>query len=181
MTLAGKTMVVGVSGGIAAYKSAELVRLLVKAGSHTHVMMTAAATQFITPLTFQALSQHPVHTSVFEMGSESTIGHIELADSADMIIIAPATANIIAKLAAGICDDVLTTVMCASRATKLIAPAMNVNMWNNPIVQRNVASLQASGMVIIPPASGDLACGYTGEGRLPEPSELITHITTHLS
>lgn len=164
----GKTIVLGVTGGIAAYKACELVRRLVERGAEVHVMMTKAAREFVTPLTFQALSGHPVHTDLFDLPQEHEINHISLADRADAVVIAPATADLIARVAHGICDDLVTTVLCATRAPVLVAPSMNVNMWENPITQENVARLRAHGFVLIEPESGSLACGYEGKGRLPE-------------
>src|SRR5258705_12056783 len=142
--LAGKTIVLGVSGGIAAYKAAELVRLLVTSGANVRVMMTRNATEFIAPLTLQTLSSNPVATDTFSLTQESQIGHIRLADSADAIVIAPATANVLAKLAAGMADDLLTTIVLASRATVLVPPAMNVHMWEHPATQRNLRTLVAA-------------------------------------
>jgi phosphopantothenoylcysteine decarboxylase/phosphopantothenate--cysteine ligase len=174
--LDGKTIVAGLSGGIACYKAAELVRLLVRAGAAVRVMMSKGAQHFITPLTLQTLSGHPVSTDTFDLTQESTIGHIQLADSADAIVIAPATANIIGKIAAGIADDLLTTVLLASRAPVLVAPSMNVNMYENPIVQANLKRLRDAGLRIIDPSEGFLACGWEGKGRLAEPEEILTEI-----
>src|SRR5712671_6107640 len=154
--LKDKTIVVGVSGGIAAYKAAELVRLLVVAGANVRVMMTRNATEFITPLTLQTLSQNPVATDTFSLTQESEIGHIRLADSADAIVIAPATANLIAKAAAGIADDILTTVLLATRAKVAFAPSMNVHMYDHPTVAENLARLRSRGITIIDPAAGAL-------------------------
>src|SRR5712664_2649039 len=145
--LDGKTIVIGVTGGIAAYKAAELVRLLVTDGAKVRVMMTRNATEFITPLTLQALSLNPVATDTFSLTQESEIGHIRLADSADAIVIAPATANLIAKAAAGIADDILTTVLLATRARIAFAPAMNVHMYEHPTVSENLAKLKSRGAV----------------------------------
>src|ERR1700751_2345514 len=165
--LKGKTIVLGVSGGIAAYKSAELGRLLVNAGANVRVMMTRNATDFITPLTLQTLSSNPVATDTFSLTQESEIGHIRLADSAAAIVIAPATADIIAKAATGIADDIVTTVLLATQAPVAFAPAMNVHMYAHPTVVENLARLKARSVTVIDPASGDLACGYQGKGRLP--------------
>src|SRR5213078_1257341 len=142
MQLEGRTVVVGLSGGIACYKACEVVRLLVRAGATVPVMMTAAAREFVTPLTLQTLSGHPVATDTFDLTQESEIGHIRLADSADALVIAPATANVIGKLAHGIADDLLTTVVLATRAPIVVAPAMNVNMFRNPAVQANLTRLR---------------------------------------
>lgn len=179
--LKNKTVVLGVTGGIDAYKSAELVRSCVPAGAHVHVMMTRAANEFITPLTLQTLSGHPVHSELFDLTQEQEIGHISLADRADIIVIAPATADIIAKTAHGICDDLITTVLCATRAPILFAPAMNVHMWENSITQENIKKLQKHGYRFMEPATGDLACGYTGKGRLPDPQKILETISKIVS
>jgi phosphopantothenoylcysteine decarboxylase/phosphopantothenate--cysteine ligase len=171
--LAGKTIVLGVTGGIAAYKSAELVRLLVKEGALVRVIMTKNAQEFITPLTLQTLSGNPVATETFSLTQESEIGHIRLADSADLLLIAPATADIIAKLATGIADDLLSTVLLATRATVLLAPAMNVHMYAHPIVQENMRKLSGLGYGFVEPAEGYLACGYEGKGRLADPEDIV--------
>ena len=179
--LKDKTLVVGVSGGIAAYKAAELVRLLVTRGARVRVMMTRNATEFITPLTLQALSLNPVATETFSLTQESEIGHIRLADSADAIVIAPATANLLAKAAAGIADDIVTTVLLAARCPLAFAPAMNVHMYDHPTVAENLAKLRARGATIIEPGAGALACGYEGKGRLIEPSVIVEEIERMLS
>lgn len=174
--LKGKTIVLGVTGGIAAYKACELTRRLAEAGVEVHVMMTRAAREFVTPLTFQTLSGHPVHTDLFSLTQEQEIGHISIADRADLIVIAPATADLLAKVAHGICDDLLTTVICATQAPVLFAPSMNVHMWENPITQENVEKLRKHGYLLLEPDAGYLACGYTGKGRLPEPEAMIREI-----
>ena len=176
MRLDGRTVVVGLSGGIACYKACEVVRLLVGAGARVPVIMTAGAQRFVTPLTLQTLSGHPVATDTFDLTQESEIGHIRLADGAEIIVIAPATANILAKLAAGIADDLLTTVMLATRAPLVVAPAMNVHMWEHPAVQENLARLVARGARVVGPASGALACGYEGPGRLATPEEIVEEV-----
>lgn len=168
-----KTVVVGVTGGIACYKAVELVRLLVKADRRVQVIMTRGAMEFVTPLTFQTLSGNPVATETFNLTQESEIGHINLADSADLFVIAPATANVIGKIANGIADDLLTTVVMATLAPVLVAPAMNIHMYDNPIVQENLRKLRRVGYHVMEPAEGFLACGYEGKGRLPDP-ELIS-------
>ncbi len=170
--LQGKEIVLGVCGGIAAYKAAELVRLYVKAGAKVSVIMTAAAQQFITPLTFQTLSGRPVHSELFSLLQEQDIGHISLADRADLLVIAPATANLIGKLSAGIADDLLTTTVMACKAPVLLVPAMNSNMWQNPICRRNVEQLQQCGYHILEPVTGMLACGWEGQGKMPEPQAI---------
>lgn len=173
MSLSGKTIVVGITGGIAAYKMAETVRLLVQSGAHVRPILTRAGAEFVTPLTLQTLAGHPVSRHTFDLTEESNIGHIRLADGADALLIAPATANVIAKLAAGIADDLLTTVTLATRAPILVAPAMNVHMYENPVVRDNLTRLTERGIIVIDPDSGFLACGYEGLGRMPEPSVLV--------
>lgn len=169
-------IVVGVTGGIACYKAVELVRLLVKGGFKVRVIMTRGALEFVTPLTFQTLSGHPVATETFDLTQESQIGHINLADSADVFIIAPATANVIGKIAAGIADDLLTTVLMATQAPVLIAPAMNIHMYENPILQENLRKLRRIGYHVLEPAEGYLACGYEGKGRLPDPEKIVGEV-----
>jgi phosphopantothenoylcysteine decarboxylase/phosphopantothenate--cysteine ligase len=169
-------LLLGVTGGIACYKAVELVRLLVKEGFVVQVIMTRGAMEFVTPLTFQTLSGMPVATETFNLTQESEIGHINLADSADLFVIAPATANVIGKVAAGIADDLLTTVLMATKAPVLIAPAMNIHMYENPILQENVRKLRRLGYHFIEPAEGYLACGYEGKGRLPEPEKILEEI-----
>ena len=171
-----KTVVLGVTGGIACYKAVELVRLLVKAGHRVQVIMTRGAMEFVTALTFQTLSGHPVATETFNLTQESEIGHINLADSADLFVIAPATANIIGKIANGIADDLLTTVIMATQAPVLIAPAMNIHMYENPILQENLRKLGRVGYRILEPAEGFLACGYEGKGRLPDPDKIADEV-----
>jgi len=165
-----------VAGGIACYKAVELVRLLVKEGFSVQVVMTREAVQFVTPLTFQALSGKPVATEIFSLTEESQIGHINLADQAQIFVIAPATANVIGKVASGIADDLLTTVVMATQAPVLFAPSMNVHMLENPIVQENIRKLRRLGYHFMEPAEGYLACGYEGKGRLPEPEAIVEEI-----
>ncbi|HEY6395113.1 MAG TPA: bifunctional phosphopantothenoylcysteine decarboxylase/phosphopantothenate--cysteine ligase CoaBC, partial [Candidatus Binataceae bacterium] len=179
--LSGKMIVLGVSGGIAAYKSAELVRLLTAHGARVRVMMTRNAREFITPLTLQTLSQNPVATDTFSLTQESEIGHIRLADAADAIVIAPATADVIAKAAAGIADDIVTTVLLATQAKVAFAPSMNVHMYAHPAVQENIAKLRARGVAIIEPGEGELACGYEGKGRLAEPASIVEELEKMLT
>jgi phosphopantothenoylcysteine decarboxylase / phosphopantothenate---cysteine ligase len=171
--LRGKTIILGVTGGIAVYKAAELLRLYVKAGAAVHVVMTRAAQQFVTPLTFQTLSGNPVHCELFNLLQEQEIGHISLADRADLCVVAPATANVVGKVACGIADDLLTTTLMATKAPVLFAPAMNVNMWENPIYRRNQQLLEQLGYRFIEPASGFLACGWEGKGKLPDPQTIL--------
>lgn len=172
--LRGKTVVVAVGGGIAAYKACELVRLLDKAGAKVWVTMTRRAAQFVAPLTFQALTGHPVFTDLFSLTEEASIGHIQLADRADLVIVAPATASLLARMAAGLADDAVTAVLLATRAKVLIAPSMNSNMWAHPITQRNVQQLAALPQVtVVGPGDGFLACRWTGPGRLAEPADIV--------
>lgn len=173
--LANKRIVLGISGGIAAYKSAELVRRLRDAGAEVHVVMTAAAQQFITPLTLQALSGNPVHTDLLDPSAEAAMGHIELARLADMVLIAPASADCIARLAQGVANDLLTTLWLATKAKLAIAPAMNQQMWAAPALQANIAVLRARGVAVFGPAAGVQACGDVGEGRMLEAIELANH------
>lgn len=161
-----KSIVVGVSGGIACYKAAEIVNALVKKGHHVDVIMTENAQRFVTPLTFQTLSQNKVITDMFEPTDHWDVQHISLAKKADVFAVVPATANIIGKIAAGIADDMLTTTIMAAKCRKLIAPAMNTAMWENPIVQENISRLRAFGFEVLETDSGRLACGDTGSGKL---------------
>ena len=171
--LPGRRITVGVAGGIAAYKAAELVRLLVKEGAETQVVMTRAAEQFITRLTLQTLSGRRVAVDLFDLAGESEIGHIRVADQTELLVVAPATADVIARLAAGLGDDLLTTIALATRAPLLLAPAMNVNMWNHPQTRENVARLRARGAIVVGPAAGELACGWVGDGRLVEAAAIV--------
>jgi len=180
--LQDKTVVLGVTGGISAYKAAELCRLLRKAGARVEVVMTPAACAFITPLTMEALSGNPVATEMFETTAESHIGHIELASRADIVVVAPATADAIARFAAGMANDLLSAVVLATRAPVLLAPAMNSNMWDNPITQANLARLIETGRFsTVGPDAGELACGWVGAGRLVAPAEIIAAIESRLT
>ncbi|WP_020558377.1 bifunctional phosphopantothenoylcysteine decarboxylase/phosphopantothenate--cysteine ligase CoaBC [Thiofilum flexile] len=172
-TLAQQHILLGISGGIAAYKAAELTRLLIKAGAEVRVCMTEGATHFVTPLTFQALSGHPVHTTLLDPEAEAGMGHIELARWADQIVIAPASANCIARLTHGFADDLLTTLCLASKAPLAIAPAMNQQMWANAATQANIATLQSRKVKLLGPASGEQACGDIGFGRMLEPEQIV--------
>lgn len=171
-TLMHKRVVLGVSGGIAAYKSADLVRRLRDAGAEVQVVMTAAAQQFITPLTMQALSGNPVHTELLNADAEAGMGHIALARWADLVVIAPASADVMARLAQGTANDLLTTLWLATRTKRAVAPAMNQQMWAAQVTQENVATLQAHGVTVFQPASGLQACGDVGAGRMLEAIEL---------
>lgn len=175
-TIVNKNILVGITGGIAAYKSADLIRRLRDAGAQVRVVMTAAAKQFITPLTLQAVSGQPVHDDLFDLHAEAAMGHIELARWADLILIAPASANIIAKLANGFADDLLSTLCLASTAPLAIAPAMNQMMWQHTATQENIEALKQRGTLILGPGEGSQACGEIGPGRMLEPTELVTQI-----
>lgn len=174
--LANQRILLGITGGIAAYKSAELTRRLRDQGAEVRVVMTPAATEFITPLTLQALSGNPVHTELLDHAAEAAMGHIELARWADTVVIAPATANFIARLSNGMADDLLSALCLATAAPLLVAPAMNQQMWHNPATQENIVRLQARGITLLGPASGAQACGETGPGRLLEPDEIVPAI-----
>ena len=171
--LKGKEIVVGITGGIAAYKAAEFVRLLVKEEARVHVVMTRNAQEFITPLTLQTLSGNPVVSDPFALIEGEKIGHIALADLAEVIIILPATANIIGKIANGIADDFLSTMVMASRAPTLFVPSMNVNMWENKALQKNIGTLLERGCHFMEPGEGELACHWYGKGRLPELDNVV--------
>lgn len=173
-TLSGKHILLGVTGSIAAYKSAELVRQLRAQGAEVRVIMTAGAREFITPLTLQALSGHPVHTDLLDTSAEAAMGHIALARWADAVLVAPATADCLARLLQGRADDLLCAVTLACAAPVAVAPAMNRGMWDNPATQHNVQALRARGLHLFGPALGEQACGETGPGRLLEPDELVT-------
>ncbi len=174
-----KRVLLGVTGGIAAYKACDLTSKLTQEGADVRVVMTESATKFVSPLTFQALSRNPVYIDTFDEKDPEKIAHIDLADWAEIAIIAPATANIIAKLALGLGDDMLSTICLASRATTYIAPAMNVHMYQNQAVQKNMFTLTERGYHFIEPGAGYLACGYVGKGRLEEPLEIIKAIKNH--
>ena len=176
-----KRVVLGITGGIAAYKAAELVRLLVKDGGEVQVVMTQAACGFITPATMQALSNRPVFTDMWDARVPDTMGHIELSRGADLIVVAPATADFLAKVANGLADDLLSALCIARECPLLVAPAMNRQMWDNKATQRNVAQLARDGVVILGPASGDQACGETGMGRMLEAQQICDEINSHLA
>jgi phosphopantothenoylcysteine decarboxylase/phosphopantothenate--cysteine ligase len=179
--LTDKTIVLGVTGSIAAYKAADLASKLAQAGAKVNVVMTESATKFVTPLTFRSLTKRPVVTSMWELSSEFSIEHVALADAADVVVIAPATANVIAKLAAGIADDMLTATVLATRAPVIIAPAMHANMFQNPVTQDNLAKLRARGFTTVGPDYGRLASGDTGPGRLVETQQIIATISEVLA
>ncbi|MDR6880313.1 bifunctional phosphopantothenoylcysteine decarboxylase/phosphopantothenate--cysteine ligase CoaBC [Bacillus sp. 3255] len=177
--LKGKTIVLGVCGGIAAYKAAALTSKLTQAGATVRVIMTASAVQFVAPLTFQTLSRHHVFVDTFDEKDPSVVSHINLADSADLVLIAPATANTLGKLALGLGDDMLSTTLLATTAPIWVAPAMNVHMYENPAVQHNLQTLLNRGVRFIEPGEGQLACGYVGKGRLAEPEEILAAVERH--
>ena len=179
--LKGKCVLLCVTGGIAAYKIPNVASALRKAGAEVHVIMTQNATQFITPLTFETLTNNRCVVDTFARDFQYDVTHISLAQAADLILIAPATADVIAKLAHGIADDMLTTVVLAAKCKKLVSPAMNTAMLENPITQDNIATLKKYGFKIIPPASGLLACQAVGSGKMPEPEVLLDHIAHHLA
>lgn len=176
MLLENKKIVLAISGGIAAFKAAEIASMLRKRGAEVKCIMTEHATEFITPLTMREISGNPVAVSMFSDIPEFNVEHIALAQWADVFVIAPATANVIGKIAGGIADDMLTTTVMATTAPVVIAPAMNSNMYMNPIVQKNIAALKEYGYKIIEPATGHLACGVTGVGRLPEPEDIVDYV-----
>ncbi|MEK3919963.1 bifunctional phosphopantothenoylcysteine decarboxylase/phosphopantothenate--cysteine ligase CoaBC [Paenibacillus sp. FSL K6-2393] len=171
--LNGKKIVLGVTGGIAAYKAATLCSRLVQKGADVHVIMTASATQFITELTLQTLTRNTVYTDTFDEREPAVVSHIHLADLADLVLVAPATANVIAKMAHGMADDMLSTTLLATTAPVMIAPAMNVHMYDHPAVQHNMNLLVERGAMMIEPGEGLLACGYVGKGRLEEPESIV--------
>lgn len=179
--LKGKCVLLCVTGGIAAYKIPNVASALRKAGAEVHVIMTQNATQFITPLTFETLTNNRCVVDTFARDFKYDVTHISLAQAADLILIAPATADVIAKLAHGIADDMLTTVVLAAKCKKLVSPAMNTAMLENPITQDNITTLKKYGFEIIPPASGLLACQAVGSGKMPEPDVLLDHIAHHLA
>ena len=173
--LIGKRIVLGVTGGISAYKAAFLVRLLRKNGANVRVVMTQSATKFVTPLTFQALSAKPVHTELLDLNTETAMGHIELAKWADLILIAPASANFIARYANGFAEDLLSTLCLATDSPVIIAPAMNQQMWRNQATQENLERINARGITVVGPTAGVQACGDDGPGRMLEPEEIVAH------
>ena len=181
MDLTGREIVLGVTGGIAAYKSAEIVSRLRHLGAHVHVIMTRNATEFVSPLTFQTLSANPVVTDTFAAPEYWNVEHVALAKLAELFVVAPATANILAKMACGIADDMLSTTLLATKAPILAAPAMNTGMWTAAATQANVSVLQKRGVHLIGPASGILACGDEGAGRMSEPEEIVDEIAHILS
>ncbi len=179
--LKGKTVILGITGGIACYKAAELTSLLVKQHADVNVIMTKGATEFMSPLTFEALTGNKVHTDIFDECSGTEIPHISLSGKADALIIAPATANVIAKLAHGLADDMLTSTVLAAQCPKIIAPAMNTRMYENPVTADNIEALKKYGWRVITPDSGRLACGDTGKGKLPAPEKLLESVINEIA
>lgn len=175
-----KRILLIVGGGIAAYKACELIRLARKAGIGVRCVLTAGGAQFITPMTLAALSENPVHTSLWDLKDEAEMGHIQLSREADLVVIAPATADLLAKMAAGIADDLATTLLLATDKPVLAAPAMNVRMWQHPATRRNIATLRADGITVMEPDEGPMACGEFGPGRLPEPDAILAAINRAL-
>ena len=176
-----QTIVLGVTGSIAAYKIASLASMLVKQHANVHVIMTQNATNFINPITFETLTGHKCLVDTFDRNFEFQVEHVSLAKQADLMLIAPASANVIGKMAHGIADDMLTTTVLACKAPIYVSPAMNTNMYENPIVQDNLRILEKYGMKVIDPASGYLACGDTGAGKMPEPETLFAYIEAELA
>ena len=181
MNLKGKTIVLGITGGIAAYKMPNVAHALVKLGADVHVLMTQNATEFITPLVFETLTNRRCIVDTFDRNFQYAVAHVSLANAADLMLIAPATANVIAKMAHGQADDMLTTVTLAAHCPKLVAPAMNTHMLENPITQDNIRTLEHYGFTVIPSGSGLLACGDVGSGRLPEESVLVDYVLRELA
>lgn len=179
--MAEKRILLIVSGGIAAYKSLELVRLLKRQGVAVRAVLTESGAQFVTPLSLGVMTEDQVFGHMFDLKEEREIGHIQLSRQADLVVICPATANILAKAATGIADDLATTILLATDKPVLAVPAMNVRMWNHPATQRNLAQLAADGMTIMPPDVGEMACGEHGPGRLPEPADIAARICAMLN
>ncbi len=176
-----KKIILGITGGIAAYKAAELARLFVRGGSDVHVVMTPAATEFVAPLTFQTLTGHPVYTAMYSEQAGDRIRHIDLLENADVLLVAPATANTIAKMASGIADNLLTTLYLAARCPVVIIPSMNINMYNHRAVQDNINKLALHGCHVMDPEAGELACGVYGKGRMPEPVDIYAYTRAAIS
>lgn len=172
----GKRILLIVGGGIAAYKACELVRLLRKDGMAVSCVVTAAGEKFVTPMTLAALSEEKVYTDLFDLKDETEMGHIQLSRAADLLVVAPATADLMAKMAAGLADDLASTLLLATDKPVLAAPAMNVRMWQHPATRRNVATLKADGVTVMEPDEGPMACGEFGPGRLPEPEAILAAI-----
>jgi phosphopantothenoylcysteine decarboxylase / phosphopantothenate---cysteine ligase len=178
--LTGRRILLIIGGGIAAYKSLELIRLLQKAGARVSPVLTAAGAEFVTPLTVSALAGTPVHSAIFDLTAEAEMGHIELSRSADLVVVAPATADLMAKLAAGLANDLASTLLLATDKRVLLAPAMNVRMWEHPATRRNLATLRDFGILTVGPNEGEMACGEFGPGRMTEPPEILAAIDAAL-
>ncbi|MGE0178448.1 MAG: bifunctional phosphopantothenoylcysteine decarboxylase/phosphopantothenate--cysteine ligase CoaBC [Sphingomonas sp.] len=181
MTVSGKRILLIVGGGIAAYKASELIRLIRKAGGSVTPVLTGGGAHFVTPMTLAALAESPVYTNLFDLKDETEMGHIQLSRAADLVVVAPATADLLAKMAAGIADDLATTLLLATDKRVLACPAMNVRMWGHEATRRNVARLRADGVMILDPDEGEMACGEYGPGRLPEPPAILAAIERMLS
>ncbi len=179
--VSGRNILLGITGGVAAYKAAELTRALMKAGADVRVVMTEAACRFVTPTTLQALSGRPVYTDMWDARVPDNMGHIELSRDRELMVVAPATADFLARIANGFAGDLLSALCLARRCPLLVAPAMNIEMWQNPATQRNVDRLAADGVVILGPVAGDQACGETGMGRMLEPGQILSEIRAALS
>jgi phosphopantothenoylcysteine decarboxylase/phosphopantothenate--cysteine ligase len=179
--LKDKRILLIIGGGIAAYKSLELIRLIRGQGGHVTPVMTRAAGEFVTPLSVSALAGEAVHSDLFDLTTEAEMGHIQLSRSADLVVVAPVTADLMAKMAGGLANDLASTLLMATDTPVLLAPAMNVRMWDHPATQRNLAQLQADGIRFVGPNDGDMACGEFGPGRMAEPAEILAAITAHLS
>ncbi len=178
--ISGRRILLVVGGGIAAYKACELVRLIRRAGGSVRCVLTAGGAQFVTPMTLAALSEQPVHTSLWDLKDEVEMGHIQLSREADLVLVCPATADLMAKMAAGIADDLATTLLLATNKPVLAAPAMNVRMWRHEATKRNVARLRGDGVTVLEPDEGEMACGEYGPGRLPEPEAILEAIRKFL-
>src|SRR4051812_12030042 len=176
----GKRILLIVGGGIAAYKACELVRLIRKSGGSVRCVLTEGGSHFVTPMTLAALSEQPVHTSLWDFKDEAEMGHIQLSREADLVVVCPATADLLARMAAGIADDLATTLLLATDKPVLAAPAMNVRMWRHAATRRNVAQLKRDGIAVLEPDEGEMACGEFGPGRLPEPEAILAAISTAL-
>ncbi len=179
--MAAKRILLIIGGGIAAYKACELARLIRKAGHSVRCVVTAAGQKFVTPMSLAALSEDKVYTDLFDLKDEAEMGHIQLSRQADLVVVAPATADLMAKMAAGIADDLATTLLLATDKPVLAAPAMNVRMWQHPATRRNVATLRADGVTVLEPDEGPMACGEFGPGRLPEPDAILAAIVEALA
>jgi phosphopantothenoylcysteine decarboxylase / phosphopantothenate---cysteine ligase len=179
--MTGKRILLIIGGGIAAYKACELVRLIRKSGASVRCVLTKGGAHFVTPLSLAALSEDKVYTDLFDLKDEAEMGHIQLSRQADLVVVCPATADLMAKMAAGICDDLATTLLLATDKPVLAVPAMNVRMWGHPGTQRNVATLRHDGVTVMEPDEGPMACGEFGPGRLPEPEAIIAAIEAALA